>query len=129
MHGVNLHFWQAGLWCRAAIHSPVTASLPVTYCRNLVPFPEKEQPSCLIYSLNTLASDKVGQQSFTSCLCSGKRIWLSVHPHSAWPSASLFVNPAISVVMFQTVGTMTHSFLSKGRKKRKQNPASLLLFS
>lgn len=67
MHAVKLNFWQAGLQRRAAVHSPLTASLPVTYCRNLFPvlFPEKEQPSCLIYSVNTFGI----QRAWTTKFC------------------------------------------------------------
>lgn len=88
-------------------------------------FLKRNNPAASFTQWIYLASDKVGWQSSTSCLCSGKGIWLLVHPHSAWPSASLFVNLAISVVMFQTVGTMTHSFLSKRRKKKKTKPSKL----
>lgn len=51
----------------------------------------------------------------------------AAHPRSAWPSARLFVDPAIGVVMLQIVGTVTHNFLLKRRREGKQTPASLLL--
>lgn len=87
-------------------------------------FLKRNNPAASFTQWIHLASKEVGRQSFTSCICSGKDIWLSVHPHSTWPSASLFVDLAIDVVMFQIVGTMTHSFLSRGGK-RKTKPSKL----
>lgn len=82
MQGVKLNFCQARLQCRAAVHSPVTASLPVTYCRNLFflcLFLKRNNPAASFTQRTHLASEELGWQSFTSCICSGKDIWLSFH--------------------------------------------------
>lgn len=63
MHGVKLHLCQVGLQRKAAVRSPMTASLPVAHCRNLflVTSPEKEQTP--FTSFKHLASEEVGQQA------------------------------------------------------------------
>lgn len=92
-----------------------------------MPFPEKEQPSCLIYSVNTFGIQRGWMTEFHWLHLLRQGHLAAAHPRSAWPSARLFVDPAIGVVMLQIVGTVTHNFLLKRRREGKQTPASLLL--
>lgn len=92
-----------------------------------MPFPEKEQPSCLIYSVNTFGIQRGWMTKFHWLHLLRQGHLAAAHPRSAWPSARLFVDPAIGVVMLQIVGTVTHNFLLKRRREGKQTPASLLL--